>query len=150
MNPHIELKLRLEPGAQAPRYASPGAAGADLHAYLPRVRRITIPPQSRIMVPTGVFLELPPFHEAQIRPRSGLAFSAGLTVLNAPGTIDSDYRGEIKIILHNTSKDELFLLHGDRIAQMVIAPVMRGTFLIVDDLANTERGSGGFGSTGTS
>lgn len=150
MNPYQEIGLKLDPHAQLPRYATPGAAGADLHACIPTVRRMTIYPGCTLAVPTGVYLELPLHLEAQIRPRSGLAASAGLTILNSPGTIDSDFRGEIKVLLYNTSKNEIFIQHGDRIAQMVIAPVIRGVFMIRDSLSETARGSGGFGSTGTS
>ena len=149
MNLIREIGIQLMPNAQPPRYATSGAAGADLYAYLPTVRRWTLYPGATMAIPTGVMLELPDHLEAQIRPRSGLALNAGLTVLNSPGTVDSDYRGEIKVILHNTSNKEVFIQHGDRIAQMVIAPVIRGVFTIRESFSKTERGSGGFGSTGT-
>lgn len=131
---------------KAPAYKTTYAAGADIKAELEK--DIIMKPLSRVVVPTGIYLEIPEGYEAQIRPRSGLAAKYGVTVLNSPGTIDSDYRGEIKIILINFS-DEDFVIHNeDRIAQMIIAPVVQGNFIKDDNLNDTARGSGGFGSTG--
>ncbi len=120
----------------------------DLRAAL--AEPMTLAPMERALVPTGLSIALPHGFEAQVRPRSGLAAKFGVTVLNSPGTIDSDYRGEIKVILVNISSDSFHITHGDRIAQMVIAPVTQGTFVPVDTLSKTTRGAGGFGSTGAS
>lgn len=143
----IVVKVRKKSsGISLPRYESEGAAGMDLRAFLPA--EVILPPGGRARVPTGLFLEIPPDYEAQIRPRSGLAARSGITVLNSPGTIDSDYRGELEIILINLGAENFSIKNGDRIAQMVIAPVTRADVLEVDVLPDTERGSGGFGSTG--
>ncbi|MCL2727118.1 MAG: dUTP diphosphatase [Bacteroidales bacterium] len=129
-----------------PHYATSGAAGMDLYAHTPQP--ITLQPLQRSLVPTGLFIELPVGFEAQIRPRSGLAAKHGVGVVNSPGTIDADYRGEIKVILVNLS-DTPFTLHpGERIAQMVVAAHARVTWQQVEELNETERGAGGFGSTG--
>jgi len=149
LNLYPEVRIRLAPGALPPHYATLGAAGADIRAYLPDVKKLTVPPLFTITIPTGIFIELPHGYEAQIRPRSGIAASAGITILNSPGTIDSDYRGQIKILLQNTRNEPFVVSHGDRIAQMVISPVIRGTFMISESLSDSERGEGGFGSTGT-
>lgn len=128
-----------------PTYATSGSAGADLHACLEDP--VTIAPGGRAAIPTGIRLEIPAGYEGQVRPRSGLAARYGLTLLNAPGTIDSDYRGEVRVIMVNLS-DEAYTIHfGDRIAQLVIAPVQRVTFTSAE-LTESERGEGGFGSTG--
>lgn len=133
-----------------PAYASAGAAGLDLAAALPEDRPLTLRPLERALVPTGLRIALPEGYEAQVRPRSGLALRHGLTVLNAPGTIDSDYRGEIGVLLVNLGAEPVTIRRGDRIAQLVLAPVNR---LAWDerpvDAAATRRGTGGFGSTGT-
>ena len=129
-----------------PRYESSGAAGMDLKAFIDA--EITIPPLGRAKVPTGLFIEVPLGYEAQVRPRSGLAVRQGVTILNAPGTIDSDYRGELEVILVNLGAEPFTLKNGDRIAQMVISPVARSSLLEASSLSETERGSGGFGSTG--
>ena len=129
-----------------PQYESEGAAGMDLRAFLEN--DITISPLSRIKIPTGLKMEIPSGFEAQIRPRSGLAIKSGLTVLNSPGTIDCDYRGDIEIILINMSDKDVIVRDGDRIAQMVIAPVCRACIQETDNLSPTVRASGGFGSTG--
>ena len=129
-----------------PEYKTVGSAGADIKAHLSSP--ITILPLERKSIPTGLFPEIPVGYEIQIRPRSGLAFNSGITVLNTPGTIDSDYRGEIKICLINLSNDSFTVNNGDRIAQMVVAPVIQSTFSEVDEITSTERGEGGFGSTG--
>jgi dUTP pyrophosphatase len=128
-----------------PRYATSGAAGADLRARL--AGPLTLAPLGRAAVPTGVRLEIPNGYEGQVRPRSGLAARHGVTVLNAPGTIDSDYRGEVKVIMVNLSDTPYDIQPGDRIAQLVVAPVSQAEF-IPAELATSERGEGGFGSTG--
>lgn len=140
---------RIRESAALPRYATLGAAGLDLTAALDAP--IEIPPLSRVQVPTGLVVGLPPGHEGQVRPRSGLAFRHGLTVLNAPGTIDEDYRGELAVLLVNLGSEPVRLEPGERIAQLVVAPVTRVTVQEVsspDALSATERGTGGFGSTG--
>ncbi|UAY51414.1 dUTP diphosphatase [Ferruginibacter albus] len=143
-NIHIKIVNRsLNP---LPTYATEGSAGMDLRANLSEP--ITLQSLERAMVPTGLFIELPQGFEAQIRPRSGLAAKQGITCLNTPGTIDSDYRGEIKVILVNLGKEPQTLHHGDRIAQMIIAKVEKAEFLLVEELTETVRGEGGFGHTG--
>ena len=140
------IKIVLSKKAELPVYSSESAAGADIHACLEE--SITIQPGKRVLVPTGIKMAIPRGYEVQIRPRSGLAIKNGITVLNTPGTIDSDYRGEIKVILMNFSNEPFTVNHGDRIAQMVVAPCVRACFLMRTDLEETQRGSGGFGSTG--
>jgi dUTP pyrophosphatase len=130
---------------QLPKYESEGAAGLDLRAFLDA--EVTIPPLGRVKIPTGLKIELPKGFEAQVRPRSGLAIKQGLTVLNSPGTIDCDYRGELEIILVNLGADNVIIKDGDRIAQLVVAPVCRARLTETDSLGETRRGSGGFGST---
>ena len=129
-----------------PEYESYGAAGMDLHAFLET--DVTIPPLGRARIPTGLFIEIPDGYEAQVRPRSGLAYNNGITVLNSPGTIDSDYRGEVGIILINLSTEFFTVKNGERIAQMVISPVTRAKAIEAELLSETKRGNGGFGSTG--
>jgi dUTP pyrophosphatase len=131
-----------------PRYASDGAAGLDLAAALDAP--MTIGPGERALVPTGIAISLQVGHEGQVRPRSGLAAKFGITVLNSPGTIDEDYRGEVKVILQNHGSEPFVVNHGDRIAQLVVAPVTRVTVILTDALDETTRGAGGFGSTGRS
>lgn len=134
-----------------PAYETPGAAGADLRANLPpdqRTTGITLAPMQRLIVPTGLRVEIPAGYEAQIRPRSGLALTHGITVPNTPGTIDSDYRGPLGVALVNLSDQPYTVQHGDRIAQMVVAPVVQAAFEVVKALSGTLRGVGGFGSTG--
>lgn len=131
-----------------PAYESPQAAGVDLRAAIPADAPLHLKPGERLLVPTGFAMALPNGYEAQIRPRSGLALKHGISVVNTPGTIDADYRGEVKILLINHG-DELFIIYrGDRIAQMVIAPVVQGDFVGVKSLDETQRGAGGYGSTG--
>lgn len=142
----IEVRVTLDDGAVVPKYQTPYAAGADLRARLEAP--ITLLPSERTLVPTGVRIELPPGYEAQVRPRSGLAASHGVTCLNSPGTIDSDYRGEIRVILVNLGQDPFTLEDGDRVAQLVIAPVVCARFSVAQSLAPSERGESGFGSTG--
>ncbi len=129
-----------------PGYSTDHSAGMDLRAYLENP--VTLKPLQRILIPTGLYIELPVGYEAQIRPRSGLAIKKGLSVLNSPGTIDADYRGEIGVILINLSNDEVTIENGERICQMVIAKHEQANFIEVNVLNQTERGSGGFGSTG--
>ena len=134
-----------------PTYETVGAAGADLRANLPDVHRdagIEISPGGRALIPTGLRLEIPMGYEVQVRARSGLALKNGITLANAIGTIDSDYRGDLGVILWNGGADVFRVTHGMRIAQMVVAPVVQATFAIVDALDKTDRGAGGFGSTG--
>ena len=133
-----------------PSYETPQSAGMDLRAALPEDRHIDLLPGRRALIPTGIAIALPPGFEAQIRPRSGLALKHGVTCLNSPGTIDADYRGEIGVILINHGWEGFRIARGDRIAQMVIAPVTQIGWMEYDALDETHRGTGGFGSTGTS
>ena len=142
----IKIKCIKEDGATIPLYKTAGAAGADLCAKISQP--LTIKAGKFAMVPTGLYFEIPEGYEVQVRPRSGLAAKNGVTVLNTPGTIDSDYRGEIKVILVNLSDTDFVINNGDRIAQMVVAPVTQAEFIVSDKLSETERGTGGFGSTG--
>jgi len=144
--PVIRVKKR-EAQAVLPGYESPGAAGMDLRAFIEK--EISLEPLERAKIPTGLFMEIPQGFEAQVRPRSGLAAKYGVTVLNSPGTIDSDYRGEIEVILINFGKEPFTIRNGDRIAQMVISPVFRAILSDAENLSETQRGAGGFGSTGT-
>ncbi|MFO1210765.1 MAG: dUTP diphosphatase [Amaricoccus sp.] len=147
--------LRLpgrDPTLPLPGYATDGAAGMDLCANLPpeaRADGLTLAPGARALVPSGLALEIPPGHEVQLRPRSGLALRHGLTLLNSPGTIDSDYRGEVGAVLVNHGAEPVTIAHGMRIAQLVLAPVARVAWAEAEALASSARGSGGFGSTGT-
>ena len=148
--PPVSIAYTLAPGATAPTRATPGAAGLDLHAHLPDGARVSIPPGEWAHIPTGVSVALPPGYEGQVRPRSGLAWKHGLTVLNSPGTIDADYRGEVAVILVNHGNDDFAVEHGDRIAQLVIAHAADAVLVAAEtDLPPTKRGAGGFGSTGT-
>ncbi len=135
---------RISPDASLPSYARPGDAGMDLKSAEDAV----VEPGARLLVHTGLAMALPGGYEAQVRPRSGLALKHGITVLNTPGTIDEGYRGEVGVILFNTGDTAFKIAKGDRIAQMVIAPVTRARIVETDDLGSTERGAGGFGSTG--
>jgi len=139
--PHFE-------GLQLPAYETSDSAGMDLRAALPDGETLQIKPGRRVMVPTGLAMALPPGMEAQIRPRSGLALKHGVTVLNTPGTIDADYRGEVKIILINHGDQPFVIERGMRIAQMVVAPITQLEWALTLDLDKTSRGEGGFGSTG--
>lgn len=130
-----------------PAYATPAAAGMDLRANLDAP--VTLGPLERFLVPTGLFIELPVGYEAQVRPRSGLAFKHGVSVLNSPGTIDADYRGEVKVILVNLSNEPFTVQDGERVAQMVIASHAQAEWVEVQELEETQRGAGGFGHTGT-
>ena len=142
----MKVKIINQSGHALPAYQTAHAAGMDLYALLSE--ETTLQPLERSLVPTGLFLELPVGYEAQIRPRSGMAYKHGITVLNSPGTIDADYRGEIKVLLVNLSNQAYTIQHGDRVAQMVIAAHERVQWQEVDTLGKTARGSGGYGSTG--
>jgi len=131
-----------------PAYQTGQSAGMDLCAAIPEAEQLILQPGQRALVSTGLRIALPPGVEAQIRPRSGLAISHGVTVVNAPGTIDADYRGTIKVGLINLGEEPFAITHGQRIAQMVIAPIIRGEWKVVTRLPETDRGTGGFGSTG--
>lgn len=142
----IEVKIVNRSGHALPAYETTGAAGMDLRAVLETP--IILEPMQRALVPTGLFIELPVGFEAQIRPRSGLAFKHGITVLNSPGTIDADYRGEVKVLLVNLSAQPFTVNHGERVAQLVVASHAHVQWVAVDALNDTLRGAGGFGSTG--
>ena len=139
-------KVSTNPLFKLPRYESNGAAGMDLSADIDA--EVELKPLERFLFPTGIAISLPKDLEAQIRPRSGLAIKNGITLLNTPGTVDSDYRGEIKVILVNISNDKYTIKPGDRIAQMVLSQFVQGQFELVENLDETDRGSSGFGSTG--
>lgn len=142
----MTIKMINQSKHAAPEYATAHAAGLDLKANISET--ITLKPLQRHLIPTGLFIELPVGYEAQIRPRSGLAYKNGITVLNSPGTIDADYRGEIKVLLVNLSDTEFIINDGERIAQMVIAKHEQAEWQLVDTLEDSTRGAGGFGSTG--
>lgn len=135
-------------GLALPAYETALSAGMDLRAALPEDEPVTLAPGQRYLTPTGLTIALPAGFEAQVRPRSGLALKHGITCLNSPGTVDADYRGEIKVILINLGQESFVIKRGERIAQMVIAPVTQATWEIVEALPETTRGAGGFGSTG--
>ena len=139
-------KVSTNPLFKLPKYESNGAAGMDLSADIDA--EVELKPLERFLFPTGIAISLPKDLEAQIRPRSGLAIKSGITLLNTPGTVDSDYRGEIKVILVNISNDKYTIKPGDRIAQMVLSQFVQGQFELVENLDETDRGSSGFGSTG--
>lgn len=141
----IKIPITVNRGAKAPEYATPGSAGVDLCA----AEDVELDSLERQRVWTGISVAIPQGYEGQVRPRSGLAFKLGLSMVNAPGTIDSDYRGEIGVLLVNISKEKIVLQKGERIAQLVFCPIVRAEFEAVDQLGGTERGAGGFGSTGT-
>jgi dUTP pyrophosphatase len=148
----LEIAVRRLPhaaGLPLPSYQSSGAAGMDLIAALPEGTKIVIEPGARHLVPTGIALQLPVGFEGQVRPRSGLARDRGVTVLNAPGTIDADYRGEVSVLLVNLGSEPFEVIRGARIAQLVIAAVVRAVLVATPELDATVRGAGGFGSTGT-
>ena len=145
----VELQqLAHAAGLPLPAYQTAEAAGLDLMAAVPDSEPMTLAPGHYALVPTGLAIALPPGHEAQVRPRSGLAAKHGVTVLNSPGTIDADYRGEIKVILINHGAAPFVIKRGERVAQMVIAPVVQAALVPVATLSATDRGAGGFGSTG--
>lgn len=142
----LQIKIVNQSMNPLPEYATTGSSGMDLRASLPQ--SIKLSPLERTLIPTGLFVQIPQGYEAQVRPRSGLAIKQGLTCLNTPGTIDADYRGEIKVILINLSDEVQEVHHGDRIAQMVIQKIEKIQWQLMDDLPQTERGEGGFGHTG--
>lgn len=147
------VQLRVKPldhfkGLELPRYETPGSAGMDLRAALPEDAPVTLAPGQWQLIPTGLAIALPEGYEAQIRPRSGLAAKHAISCVNTPGTVDSDYRGEIRVNLINHGREPFTIQRGERIAQMIIAPVIQAVWDEVDSLDETERGSGGFGSTG--
>ena len=142
------VQLAHAHGLPLPAYETVGAAGMDLRAAVEDDAPIVLKPGARVMAPTGLAFAVPPGFEAQVRPRSGLAAKAGVTCLNTPGTIDSDYRGEVKVILINLGEEDFTIRRGDRIAQLVIAPVTQASWGLVASLDETTRGAGGFGSTG--
>ena len=144
----MKIKIVNKSGNPLPEYSTIHSAGIDLRADLKE--DIKIMPLERVLIPTGLFIELPVGYEAQIRPRSGLAIKSGITVLNTPGTVDADYRGEIMVIMINLSNKEFVIKSGERICQMIIARHERAEFIEVDELRMTERGEGGFGHTGKS
>ena len=154
MNRPIVRLVRLDgfdPEIALPSYATTGAAGADLRANLAKPDRnagLTLVPGQRQLVPTGLAMEIAPGFEVQLRPRSGLALKQGLTLVNSPGTIDADYRGPVGVILINHGQYNVTIQHGDRIAQMVVAPALQADFELGQTLDETDRGTGGFGSTG--
>ena len=142
----MKIKVINKSGHPLPHYETNQAAGMDLKAFLQET--VTLKPMERKIIPTGIYMALPNGYEAQVRPRSGLAAKKGITVLNAPGTVDADYRGEVGVILINLSSEDFSINNGDRIAQMVIAPYIQGNWHETETLEETERGEGGFGSTG--
>lgn len=142
----MKIKIINKSGHELPHYETEASAGMDLRANIDEP--VTLKPLERAIIKTGLFMELPMGYEAQVRPRSGLAAKKGITVLNAPGTIDADYRGEVGVILVNLSNEDFIIENGERIAQMVIAKHERAEWVTVDSLSDTARGQGGFGSTG--
>jgi dUTP pyrophosphatase len=142
----IQIKIINKSPHPLPNYQTTGASGMDIRAWL--MEPVTLQPMERKLIPTGLYMALPQGYEAQIRPRSGLAIKRGLTLINTPGTIDSDYRGEIMIPIVNLSKEEQVINDGERIAQMIIAKYEKATWQLTDDLETTERGAGGFGHSG--
>ncbi len=147
MHTALSIKIVNKSTNELPSYATVGASGMDIRAFISEP--LVLQPSERLLVPTGLFVEIPLGYEIQIRPRSGLAIKQGITCLNTPGTIDADYRGEIKVILINLSNEPQTILPGDRIAQMVVQKVEQVQWVAVDELNESERGSGGFGSTGS-
>ena len=142
------LRLAHGEGLERPSYQTAHAAGLDLRAAVPESAPVSLAPGARALIPSGLSIALPPGYEAQVRPRSGLAMKHGVTVLNSPGTIDADYRGEVGVLLVNLGSEPFVINRGERIAQMVIAPVTVGRLSVVTALSATDRGAGGFGSTG--
>ena len=151
MTAPVSIRLRRLPHAEGlplPAYETTGSAGMDLRAAVPEDAPLTLAPGARALVPTGFSIGLPEGFEAQVRPRSGLALKHGVTCLNSPGTIDSDYRGEVGVILINHGAEAFVIARGERIAQMIVSPVVQSAWIEVETLDETVRGSGGFGSTG--
>lgn len=151
MTESIRIEVKTLPhfaGLALPAYETALSAGMDLRAAVPADAPMTLAPGARALVPTGMSIALPAGYEAQIRPRSGLALKHGITCLNTPGTIDADYRGEVQVLLINLGAEPFVIQRGERVAQMVIAPVTQGAWVEVETLSETARGAGGFGSTG--
>jgi dUTP pyrophosphatase len=149
VNPTVPIvRLPHGEGLPLPAYETAQAAGMDLRAAVPEEEPYVLRPGSRFAAPTGLAFALPPGFEGQVRPRSGLAFKHGVTCLNTPGTVDADYRGEVKVILINLGEEDFIIRRGERIAQLVIAPVVQAAWAEVESLDDTVRGAGGFGSTG--
>lgn len=155
MSLKVDLKIKklenFDNNLPLPSYETEGAAGADLRVSIgasAEGEKIIVKPGQRLLIPTGLSFEIPFGYEVQVRPRSGVSFKTGLLVCNSPGTIDCDYRGEVKVIIGNFGNEDEVINHGDRIAQMVIAPVLQANFVEADQLSDTARGAGGFGSTG--
>ena len=148
----VEVKVKtldhFDSSFELPFYATEGAAGADIRASIPEKKTLIVKPGERILVPTGLSMEIPLGYEVQVRPRSGLSLKSPLMVVNAPGTVDCDYRGEVNIIIGNFGKEDYVIEHGLRIAQLVICPVIQARYVTANTLGETQRGSGGFGSTG--
>jgi dUTP pyrophosphatase len=142
----VKVRIINQSSNPLPEYATEGSAGMDLRANL--TIPVTLRPMERLLIPTGIFLELPDDYEAQVRPRSGLAIKYGITCVNSPGTVDADYRGELKVVLINLSNEDHTIVHGDRIAQMVIHKVEKVKWKKVEKISDTGRGDGGFGHTG--
>jgi dUTP pyrophosphatase len=142
----VKVRIINQSSNPLPEYATEGSAGMDLRANL--TNPVTLRPMERLLIPTGLFIELPDAYEAQVRPRSGLAIRYGITCLNSPGTVDADYRGELKVVLINLSNEDHTIVHGDRIAQMVIHKVEKAKWKEVKKISDTQRGDGGFGHTG--
>ena len=142
----VDIKCVAKDNAVFPQYKTKGSAGDDICAFLEE--SITLKPMERALIPTGLFFEIPEGFEIQVRARSGLAIKNGIACVNSPGTIDSDYRGEVKVILINLGSEDFVINNGDRIAQLVVSPVTIGNFVKADFLEDSERGDGGFGSTG--
>ncbi len=142
----MKVKVINKSNNELPAYETSASAGLDLRAFVPET--VTLLPFERKLIKTGLFLEIPEGYEAQVRPRSGLALKSGITVLNSPGTIDADYRGEVGVILINLSQDKFEINTGDRIAQLIFAKVKQAKWILTEELSETERGEGGFGSTG--
>jgi dUTP pyrophosphatase len=149
VNPTVPItRLPHGEGLPLPAYETAQAAGMDLRAAVPEDEPLVLKPGSRFPVPTGLAFALPPGFEGQVRPRSGLAFKHGITCLNSPGTVDADYRGEVKVILINLGEEDFTIRRGERIAQLIVAPVVQAVWAEVESLDETARGAGGFGSTG--
>lgn len=142
----MEIKIINKSNNPIPAYATSDSAGLDIHAFIPEA--ITLKPLERKLIPTGLYLEIPTGYEVQIRPRSGFAYKQGVTVLNSPGTIDADYRGEVGVLLINLSSENVTIASGERVAQMVVASYVQAKLTEVVSLSETQRGAGGFGSTG--
>lgn len=149
----VEVKVKtldhFDSEFELPFYATEGAAGADIRASIPEKKNLIVKPGERILVPTGLSMEIPFGYEIQVRPRSGLSLKSPLMIVNSPGTIDCDYRGEVNIIVGNFGKEDYVIEHGLRIAQLVLSPVIQARYSVTNTLNETKRGEGGFGSTGT-